>query len=97
MLVRKKPIAVEAVQYSANKGFLENADWIENAIREGILIRNLNTSNAECRWMVDTLEGSMRIGNGDWLIKGVDGELYPCKDEIFRKTYEIVTQREDLA
>lgn len=97
MLVRKKPITVEAVQYSAIEGFLESADWIEDAVSKGILIRNLNASNEECKWMVDTLEGYMRIGNGDWLIKGVNGELYPCKDEIFQKTYEFVTQREDLA
>ena len=39
---------------------------------------------------IDTLEGSM-VGNvGDWLIKGVNGELYPCKNDVFQKTYEIV-------
>jgi len=36
---------------------------------------------------VETLEGVMRGKKGDWLIQGVEGELYPCKDEIFRKTY----------
>jgi hypothetical protein len=37
---------------------------------------------------VYTLEGIMRGGAGDWLIRGVEGEYYPCKDRIFRKTYE---------
>lgn len=37
---------------------------------------------------VVTLEGTMQGGAGDWLITGVNGEQYPCKDEIFRKTYE---------
>lgn len=36
---------------------------------------------------IDTLEGTMKANAGDWLIKGVNGELYPCKDEIFRKSY----------
>ena len=37
---------------------------------------------------IETLEGIMKGCAGDWLITGVDGEQYPCKDEIFRKTYE---------
>lgn len=40
--------------------------------------------------LVDTLEGTMHAEAGDWIIKGVNGELYPCKDDIFRKTYEPV-------
>ena len=36
---------------------------------------------------IETLEGTMKGNAGDWLIRGVAGELYPCKDEIFRKTY----------
>ncbi len=39
---------------------------------------------------VETMEGLMSGKKGDWLIKGVNGELYPCADEIFRKTYDIV-------
>lgn len=37
---------------------------------------------------VDTLEGTMKGNPGDWLIKGVESELYPCKDSVFRKTYK---------
>ena len=36
---------------------------------------------------IETLEGTMKGNAGDWLIRGVEGELYPCKDEIFKKTY----------
>lgn len=39
---------------------------------------------------IDTLEGPMTVAPGDWVIKGVAGELYPCKDEIFRASYEEV-------
>ena len=37
---------------------------------------------------IETLEGTMTASAGDWIIQGVEGEFYPCKDEIFRKTYE---------
>lgn len=37
---------------------------------------------------INTLEGDMLVGTGDWVIRGVEGELYPCKDSIFKKTYE---------
>jgi hypothetical protein len=40
--------------------------------------------------LIDTLEGQMRASPGDWIIKGVKGEFYPCKHEIFRATYEAV-------
>ena len=40
--------------------------------------------------MIRTLEGDVRVSIGDWIIQGVEGEFYPCKDSIFRKTYDIV-------
>jgi hypothetical protein len=42
------------------------------------------------RIMFRTLEGDMYGDIGDWIIKGVTGELYPCKDDIFRQTYDIL-------
>ena len=39
---------------------------------------------------IGTLEGNMKAKIGDWIIKGVNGEMYPCKDDIFQKTYEVV-------
>lgn len=43
---------------------------------------------------IHTLEGDMRADLGDWIIRGIKGELYPCKDEIFRATYELVTEED---
>ena len=40
--------------------------------------------------VIETLEGNMQASAGDWLIKGVRGEFYPCKDDVFRQTYEPV-------
>lgn len=42
--------------------------------------------------VIRTLEGDMRVSYGDWVIKGVEGELYPCKPDIFEKTYEPVEE-----
>jgi len=42
--------------------------------------------------VIETLEGDMRGDAGDWLIKGVNGEFYPCKDDIFRQTYEPINK-----
>lgn len=48
-------------------------------------------SNTVTRWRIGTLEGGHDVSTGDWIITGVKGEHYPCKDEIFRMTYEPVT------
>ncbi len=45
---------------------------------------------------VETLEGAMTVNPGDWVIKGVKGELYPCKDDIFQMTYEKVEKTDRL-
>ena len=43
-------------------------------------------------YVIHTLEGDMLVGDGDWIIKGVQGEFYPCKPDIFEKTYEKVEE-----
>ena len=42
--------------------------------------------------VIETLEGDMIVSDGDWIIKGVKGEFYPCKPDIFAQTYEIVEE-----
>lgn len=74
---RKKPVVIEAVQFDG-----ENLDEVI-AFTEG-----------EARWepmgelVIPTLEGDHRADFDDWIIKGVAGEFYPCKPEIFAATYE---------
>ena len=46
---------------------------------------------------IETLEGTMRADPGDWIITGVNGEKYPCKPDIFEKTYERVEEDEENA
>lgn len=83
---RKKPVVIEAVQLD---GTVETSNtvlgWIGgnggNAVREGVSMNYGLT--------ISTLEGLMKAQAGDWIIKGVRGEFYPCKPDIFDATYEV--------
>lgn len=79
MLYRKKPVVIEAEQVQA--GMI--GDLISSAIAEG---KARTTEHEEI--LIETLEGSMIARPGDWIIKGVKGEFYPCKPDIFAKTYD---------
>lgn len=82
-LYRKKPVAVEAFQY---KGYNMQhiLQWAnENAKPERSILGSPGAI------YVKTLEGTMKMEIGDYLIRGVNGEFYPCKQEIFHKTYEL--------
>lgn len=78
---RKKPVVIEATRYTGENckdivTFAKGAkDWVR-ADKEKVIIQ--------------TLEGDMVANIGDYIIKGVNGEFYPCKPDIFEKTYEIV-------
>ncbi|HMN12799.1 MAG TPA: hypothetical protein PKD55_10795 [Bellilinea sp.] len=78
---RKKPVIVEAFQYSYYEIW---PFWFTLANRTGKVVSNLEYCE------IETLEGKMRCAPGDWIIRGVEGEIYPCKDAIFRATYEPV-------
>lgn len=80
---RKKPVVIEAVLWDGN---LETV--------EGLLTRSkcLSVEQDLCdpALIIPTLEGKMRAEVGDWIIKGVQGELYPCKPDIFEATYQAI-------
>lgn len=79
---RKKPVVIEAMRFDRN-AYLQVADWCG-----GRLVRTDN--NRVSFLVIPTLEGDMRAEKGDWVIRGVQGEFYPCKPEIFAATYEAV-------
>ena len=79
---RKRPVTIEAVQITDAVSVLDIIDWIGNA-------NSGYSTNPPTVW-IDTLEGRMEGSVGDWIIKGVAGEFYPCKPEIFHKTYQEV-------
>lgn len=80
---RKKPVVIEAVQWLGN-----NLDEIEKLVGEPLNYRNDTLS-------ICTLEGTMQASLGDMIIKGVNGEFYPCKPDIFEKTYNLEVATSD--
>lgn len=85
---RKRPVEVEAFQILMYT--MRNRDypqWFADAIMSGVVYQKTNPNYpVECT--IRTLEGEMDANLGDYIIKGVNGELYPCKQDIFNKTYE---------
>ncbi len=91
MKFRKKPVLVEAFQWTGNKDQKEDPVWIVEAIKQGKVFFTKETPNINTQMKIDTLEGLMTASLGDWIILGIMGEIYPCKPDIFEKTYEPVT------
>lgn len=79
MKYKKKPVVIEAVQFD---GTDESCDWILPQLISGEIGRATN------KLYIQTLEGVMTAHKGDYIIKGVKGEFYPCKPDIFEETYE---------
>ena len=79
----KKPIVIEAVQYNEN-----NVQEILNFCGGTAVVGTLNEIT------IKTLEGPLHVSEGDFIIKGVKGEFYPCKPDIFEKTYDVVENAE---
>jgi hypothetical protein len=89
MQFRKKPVVIEAFCWTGDEHQTEDPVWACDAIRRGeITFENVGTP--EVRLIVSTLEGKMTANQGDWIIQGVNGEIYPCKPDIFAKTYDPV-------
>lgn len=82
MKFRKKPVIISAIRYKKglkHKAIIPIYDHMNGRKQIGVGIK--------------TLEGIMEVSEGDWIIKGVNGEFYPCKPDIFEKTYELVKER----
>jgi hypothetical protein len=97
MKYRKKPVVIEAIQ------------WHGNNLQEIIDLIGLHPSAKKWTWeeyeavvseqglKIFTLEGAMMANIGDYIIRGIKGEAYPCKPDIFMATYEPVVAREGEA
>lgn len=85
---RKKPVVIEAFQWTGGPDQTEDPAWMVDAMKEGeAWVENKpNTEIMELHIL--TLEGTMTAQIGDYIIQGVQGEIYPCKPEIFKATYE---------
>jgi len=84
---RKKSVLVEAWQWPGVIDLTAAPAWIRDAVNNGI-IRLSRVSVNTMVLAIGTLEGTMVACPSDWIIRGVAGELYPCKPEIFEQTYE---------
>ena len=87
MRYKKKPVQVECFQL----GYEDIPLWFQEAIKDN-LVSNINAflENANEIIKIKTLEGIMTATKGDWIIRGIKGEIYPCKDEIFKETYDFI-------
>lgn len=79
MKYRKKPVVIEAVQYDGNLSSVQK-----------FIDRKVDYSYSKNDLSILTLEGQLHVSKGDYIIKGVQGEFYPCKPDIFEATYEKV-------
>lgn len=73
---RKKPVIIEAIQWNG-----KNLSEIDSFVGGSIDIKGTSL-------VIHTLEGDMEASINDYIIKGVNGEFYPCKPDVFDKTYE---------
>lgn len=88
---RKKPVVVEAVQFFADKHsisqvyeFISGHKWASTLE----LWHSFSNNIIQNGYKINTEEGVMTASSGDWIIRGVNGEFYPCKPDIFEKTYD---------
>ena len=84
---RKKPVVIEAIQWNG-KNQVEIFSFVGKDLQ--IERTTLNGEIVPISVVIETLEGDHRASIGDWIIKGINGEFYPCKPDIFEKTYERV-------
>lgn len=83
MKYRKKPVVIEAFQFGVD----EQPEWSE----KGGKVMIVASPNRVCAYIY-TFEGRMTAEVGDYIIQGINGEVYACKDDIFLATYEAVDE-----
>lgn len=87
---RKKPVEINAIQWTG-----DNIDAVMGFMHPQAPVNvndlsHMRFTNADDLVGIETLEGLMVASKGDWIIRGIQGELYPCKPDIFAETYEPV-------
>jgi len=86
---KKKPVIISAIQFTDDEKHrvYNDVKQIQMNVQPGM------TMDGKPCLLIPTLEGEMTADIGDWIIKGIHGELYPCKPDIFEKTYEEVDEQ----
>ena len=90
MKYRKKPVVIEAVQlrWDTWSEMCDHADVGD--LKDGKPQGGYGKDGTSISLLIPTLEGLMTADEGDYIIKGIQGEIYPCKSDIFKQTYEVV-------
>ena len=82
MKYRKKPVEIDAIQWVS-----DNIEQVYEMLGDNLII-NKDEDEDKVKHFINTLEGKMEMSWGDYIIKGVKGEFYPCKPDMFELTYE---------
>ncbi len=82
---RKKPVEIDAVRWDGHE------DTFDIILKWAAPDESRTFAMSDGYLYIATLEGEMRADPGDWVIRGVEGEVYPCKPNIFVQTYDLVT------
>ena len=98
MLVRKKPVTVESMLYDGTyEQKMEVYRWIRDNTHGSYDFHSTHKPDSgvtinpsDGSMLIMTLEGEMKVSHGDYVIRGVNGEFYPCKPDIFKSTYETI-------
>ena len=99
MKYRKKPIVVEAYQIKSVQDILHNKDewpqWLKDAWKkelheDGSMSAFKRPQAERTSLLINNHSGTVFVRDGDWIIKGIEGEFYSCKPDIFEATYEKV-------
>lgn len=89
---RKKPVEIEAMRWDGSRASIEAiCRWANDGADEAWVDFTSFGANDVEEAQAMTLEGPLKVSPGDWVIRGVKGEFYPCKPDIFDATYEAVS------
>ena len=85
----KKPVVIEAIQYDGI-----NITEVEDFV--GVKLPSIWLSVEDTQLLIPTLEGDMKISKGDYIIKGIKGEFYPCKPDVFKQSYNMIKENNGI-
>lgn len=91
MKYRKRPVIINAFKYDGDFMSTDGKHYVPEWAVEALEITGIGGMYfTEKGLLIETLEGQMHVSEGDYVIKGIQGELYPCKPDIFELSYEVV-------
>ena len=88
---RKKPVVIDAFKWTGGPDQNEDPEWIIEAIENGV-IGFLNSGTSIVQMTITTTEGVVVADPGYYIIRGIAGEIYPCRPDIFEASYEAVDE-----